>query len=284
MADNAGKSRLDFRLRKLNVTAPARLASEFVQTAVIDQGINLKNVCGEGGDGTLNWLMRFDTSSGTLTTGGGPPSSDPFHLGYCFAHETVGGLSVGPVSATLTSAGGIYSTATIPKIDVPVYGPANGGVPIILPITNARLEGVTISSDGNCIGAYNPSGVTAPAAGSMFCIDQAPSLCQRWHTAGSLGGYITLQEAQQVYVPQQQETLCALLVYGLGATTPDCPVDAAGNVTATGDYCSTTKQPAGCADSYWLAATFAASAVLIDDSPTDPQCLGKEIAADAAAD
>ena len=51
-----------------------------------------------------------------------------------------------------------------------------------------------------------------------------------------------------------------------------CPVDANGNVTDKGDYCSSPPGPATstCADSFWLAATFAASAVNIND--TAPAC------------
>jgi hypothetical protein len=272
MADNSGKPTLDFRLRKLHITAPPRLASDFIQAAVIDQGINLKNLCGEGGDGSFNWLMRIDTAKGEVTTGGAPNSSDPFHLGYCFAHEIVNGLSVAPVAVGLTMTGRTWSSQPIPKINVPIYSPANGGVPIILPITAARLQNVTITPDGNCIGTYNAAGVATPTPGTTTCVDQAPDLCERWHTAGSIGGFITLQEAEQVFVRQEQETLCALLTVGLGQT--NCPTDAQGRVTATGDYCSTTQTPGGCADSYWLAATFAASAVVIDDSPTDSTCTG----------
>jgi hypothetical protein len=278
MADNGGKTTLDFRLRKLHITAPPRLATDFIQAAVIDQGINLKNLCGEGGDGSFNWLMRFDTTKGELTTGGGPNSSNPFHLGYCFAHEMVNDLAVGPVTAGLMMSGGTWSSQPIPKINVPIYDPANGGVPIILPLTAARLQGVTITPDGNCIGAYNPIGVAAPTPGTTTCVDQAPDLCERWHTAGSIGGFITLQEAEQVYVRQEQETLCALLTVGLGQT--NCPKNANGEVTAMGDYCSKTQTPGGCADSYWLAATFAASAVVINDSPTDTQCTGAVLGGD----
>jgi hypothetical protein len=278
MADNGRKTTLDFRLRKLHITAPPRLATEFIQTAVIDQGINLKNLCGEGGDGSFNWLLRFDTAKGELTMGGAPNSSNPFNMGYCFARETVNGLTVSPVTTGLTMAGGTWSSQSIPTINVPIYDPANGGVPILLPLRGARLREMTISADGNCIGAYNPLGVSSPMMGTTTCLDRAFDLCQRWQTAGSLGGYITLEEAEQIYLRQQSETLCALLTVGIGST--NCPKDASGHVTATGDYCSTTQTPGGCADSYWLAATFAASAVVIDDAPVDSHCTGAVLGGD----
>jgi hypothetical protein len=279
MADNSGKTTQDFRLRKLNVTAPPRLANLFTQTAVIDQGINLKNLCGEGGDGSFNWLLRFDPAGGKLTTGGAPSSPDPLGVGYCFARETVGSLAIGAVTVNLTMPGGAWSTDPIPKLNVPVYAPTNGGVPIILPLTNARLQAVTISADGNCVGSYNPDGVSSPSPGMTTCLDQAPSECQRWHTAGSIGGYITLEEAEQVWIRQESETLCALLTVGVGGTS-NCPTDASGHITAMGDFCSTTQMPGGCADSFWLAATFAASAVTITDTSTDPQCNGAVLSAD----
>jgi hypothetical protein len=278
MADNSHKKTLDFRLRKLNVTAPPRLALGFTQTAVIDQGINLKNLCGEGGDGSFNWLLRFDTMGGKFTTGGAPSSPDPFTLGYCFARETVGGLTIAPVTVNVTLQAGTWSTDPIATLNVPIFDPNNGGLPIVLPLTNARLQGVTISPDGNCIGSYNPAGVSSPTPGTNTCIDQAPSLCQRWHTAGSIGGYITLEAAEQVFIRQESETLCALLTQGVGGAT-SCK-DASGQLTAMGDYCSTTQSPGGCADSFWLAATFAASAVTIDDAPTDPECSGAMVGSD----
>jgi hypothetical protein len=47
-----------------------------------------------------------------------------------------------------------------------------------------------------------------------------------------------------------------------------------GNITAKGDYCSTSNMPGDCQDSFWLAATFAAAAVNINDGSTVPTCQG----------
>ena len=41
-----------------------------------------------------------------------------------------------------------------------------------------------------------------------------------------------------------------------------CARDPAGKITFKGDFCSVDKQPGSCGDSVWLAATFAALAVI----------------------
>jgi hypothetical protein len=264
MADNTGKATQDFRFRKLNITAPAALAQKFVQQAVIDQG-------------TFNWLVRFDPNSKQVTTGGAPPSTDPFGLGYCFVKDTIQGLPVQPVTVNMTQGSdGSWSSDAITKLFVPIFlagGDAGTGV-VVLPLSQAKVSGVTIAG-GNCIGSYNPDGVTSPTAGGT-CSDYDPSSCQRWHTAGALGGYITLNESEGVNVQTLGKTLCVLLTGGSSTTQggTECATDANGNVTAQGDYCSTTNSPGGCADSYWLAATFAASAVTINDGSADPNCNG----------
>jgi hypothetical protein len=273
MADNTGNATQDFRFRKLNVTAPPALALHFIQAGVIDQGINLKNFCGEGGDGSFSWLVRFDPNSKQVTTGGAPPTSDPFGTGYCFVKQTLSGLPVQPITVNMTQAAdGSWSTDVIPKLYVPIYVSGMVTDVVVLPLSQAKVTGVTITGD-NCIGSYNPTGVTAPTAGGI-CSDNDPSSCQRWHTAGALGGYITLNEANAVNVAVLGKSLCVLLTGGTSTTGTVCQTDANGNVTAQGDYCSTTNSPGGCADSYWLAATFAASAAKINDGSTDPSCNG----------
>lgn len=278
MADNGGKAPYDMRIRKLNVTAPHNLAQHFIQADIIDRGINLHNLCGESGDGTFSWILQFDPTTKTLTTGGAPPSTDPFGVGYCFVHETLSGLNVQPTKATMTQAAdGTWSSDVIPKLYVPIFVPMSR--PIVLPITDAQVKGVAVSADGNCIGAYNPGGVDSPISDGT-CPDNGQ--CVRWHTAGSLGGFITLQEADGIAIAlNANKSLCVMLT---GISDPNdpthCPRDKNGNVTATGDYCSKGMgMPAtsDCADSYWLAATFAASAAKINDGSMDPNCNGSMV-------
>jgi hypothetical protein len=282
MADNTGNPVDDMRLRKLNVTAPPALALAFIQASVIDQGVNLKSYCGEGGDGSFSWLVRFDPTNGKVTTGGAPPTDDPFHVGYCFVNATVNGLQVKPVTVNVTQGSdGTWSSDVIEKLNVPIYVHGDPQNVVVLPISQARVQGVGLSKDGNCIGTYNPDGVTSPQGATSTCLDQDPSSCQRWHTAGSLGGYITLKEAEGVYVADLGKTLCVLLTQGAATTNggKDCATDANGDVTAAGDFCSTTDSPASgsCHDSFWLAATFAASAALITDGASVSACNGSQL-------
>jgi hypothetical protein len=274
MADNTDKP-ADLRIRKLNITAPPQLKKVFLQRAIIDQGVNLKGACGEGGDGAFSWLLRFDASRTTMRTGGAPPSDDPFGVGYCFVEETVEGLSVSPVTVALTAnADGSLTSEVIPKLNVPIYVQGSLDNVVILPLTNASLQGVTLSPDGNCIGRYNPIGVASPPDTGGVCADQDPSLCQRWHTAGALGGSITLEEADGVVIQELHESLCMLLTETPPNPQGRCPRDAAGNLLVHGDYCSRTGSSGGCRDSSWLAATFAASAVKINDGANEPPCNG----------
>jgi hypothetical protein len=250
-------------MRKLDVTAPPSLAQAFVQRGVFDYAVNLQNQCGEGGDGTFNWLLRFDLSKNQLLTGGAPTTTDPFGVGYCFASATQSGFAVAPVGASVTRASdGSWSSNVVNKLYVPFEGIASW----VLPLTKVKLTGVTLSPDGNCIGSYNANGVASPSANGT-CADQDPSSCERWHTAGALGGFITLSDADAVTLPQLGKSLCILLTGGVSVdpTGTHCAKDSSGKITATGDFCSTTDAPGGCADSYWFAATFAASAVKIGD-------------------
>jgi hypothetical protein len=255
---------------------------------VIDQGINLQDQCGEGGDGTFNWLIQVDTATNQLTTGGAPPTSDPFNTGYCFVNTTIEGLKVGPITTTVTkNSDGSFSTGVIPKLYVPIYVAASAGQMeqvIVLPLSNTQVKNVTMSESNNCIGAFNPDGVVSD--GGATCMDTSDD-CARWTTAGSLAGYITLNEADGVNVPQLKESLCALLTSGTGGTVMNdagtesmCKRDSSGKIIAMGNYCSTTNAAGGCNDSFWLAATFAASAAKIVPA-NQPACMGQSPTGDA---
>jgi hypothetical protein len=281
MTDNTAKPVQNLRIRKLNVTAPPALALGFIQAGVIDLGVNLKNFCGEPGDGSFSWLIQFDPNSGKLTTGGAPPVDDPFGVGYCFVKATLSNIQVTPVTIQMTKGSdGTWSSDVIDKLNVPIYVHGLESNVVVLPLSKSKVTGVTISTDGNCIGSYNPNGVTPPSPLGT-CQDQDPSSCQRWHTAGSLGGYITLNEAEGVQVQDLGKTLCVLLTQGSDTANggKDCATDAQGNVTAKGDFCSKTNSPAtsDCADSMWLAATIAASAAVINDGTGNADCDGSKL-------
>jgi hypothetical protein len=78
------------------------------------------------------------------------------------------------------------------------------------------------------------------------------------------------------------ESLCVLLT---GSTADQKTMKCqrtVGKINYPGDYCSTSNTPGDCRDSFWLAATFAASAAKINDGANVPQCQG--ISGDAGSD
>jgi hypothetical protein len=280
MADNTGKSTIDLRIRRLTVVAPSALASNFIQGVVVDQGITLNaKQCGELGDGAFNWLIRIDKTGGTLKTGGAPPTTDPFGIGYCFANATAAGscIHVTPISGPITLSGNTFSSSPVDKLNVPIFVSGDRNSLIILPISHVAVKNVTFSGDGNCIGGFNYGAVDSN------CKDSRGD-CDRWSTAGSLGGYITLEEADNVPIPQLgNKSLCVMLTGSSpGPDMLHCKRDANNKIAYPGDFCSQTKMPGGCADAYWMAATFAASAVKINDASSDPLCNGA-VTGDAGA-
>lgn len=288
LADNSKKTVYDFRLRRLLITSPPSLvgtaiATGLVQTSVIDKGVDLAAPeCGDNGTGAFNWLLRVDPTGDTITTGGAPPSPDPFTTGYCFYRHLLGSLDVEPAQTGITfdDAGSTFSTSAISLLNVPVFlspdaGAADPKNVIILPLRNAVLKNATLSASDNCIGQFNQKALSSTCAVDL-------SSCSKWDTAGSLGAAMTLEDADKVPLTVLPVTLCVLLT----GTTADpnthgCPRDGNGNIIAKGDYCSTTNSAGGCQDSFWLSATFAASAVTINDGSAEPTCQGSS---DAGAD
>jgi hypothetical protein len=193
-----------------------------------------------------------------------------------------GNHDITPAQVSLTfDDAGAFTTSPIALLNVPVFLSPDGGAGdpgnvIILPLRNAVLKQASISNDNDCIGSYNAVAVAdggGPQGEACFVND--PSSCSKWHTAGLLGAVMTLEDADSVPLSILPVSLCVLLT----GTQPDpvthgCMRDGNNNIIAQGDYCSTTGMPGGCADSFWLAATFAASAVTINDGSTEPTCQG----------
>lgn len=257
MADNAGKDVLDFRIRRLNIAAPPALAADFIQNTIVGLNIDLaEKSCGELGKGLFTWLIRVDRAQGQIITGGAPPPTDPFGEGFCFASFELGPNKVEPITVKVAFEGDTFRSVETKPVKIPIFlGPETASA-ILLPIRDVRVEGVTISADGNCIGRFNQ------AALDPSCYDDR-SLCSKWTTAGSLGGYITLEDADQVLIRDlNNKSLCAFLA---GESSLTCTRDPAGAIAYKGDYCSTDKQPGSCQDSVWMAATFAAAAAKIFD-------------------
>jgi hypothetical protein len=266
LADNGSRPIQDFRIRRLNIAAPDALAALTVQRGIITHGIDLANKeCGETGTGTFNWLLRVDRTKSTLTTGGAPSSPDPFGAGFCFMDKMVGATRVQPVTdVKLTFHGDAWSSAVIPKLVIPIF--RQSGDAILLPLTDVSFGEVTIGANGNCIGAFNETALAAD------CSDD-PTQCAKWKTAGGIAGFITLEEADAVDVPDLQESLCVLLTKTDKGPDGKC-VRQGGAIQGKGDYCAATRKACDCQDSFWLAATFAASAVTINDGASVPECSG----------
>jgi len=287
LTSNTGKNPLNFRFRRIILSAPPALATpfpSFIELNVVKPAVDLNaKQCGETGSGTFNWLLTVDKTANTVKTGGAPPTADPFGMGYCYAnHPAVTGQDVTSITSPATFTGNTFTTQAGPDVlNVPIFlsggtadpnnpqtyiDPATGNLTnlVILPLRGGVLKDVTISADSNCIGTLNTTAFT-----NANCADD-PSSCSKWNTAGSLGAYITLADADNVNVSLLNESLCVLLT----GTTKNAMGKCAPAALTMGDYCSSPPGPGGCKDSFWLAATFAASAVTVNDGTGNPICAG----------
>lgn len=282
LTTNTGTTQ-NFRMQRLILVAPPALANATVQNVVVNSGVDMHEPqCGTSSTtatGDFSWLLSIDTAANTLKTGGAPPcdltdtpSCDPFNTGYCFVNKTVNGIPIAPINSPLTKAAdGTYSTAVIPQLNIPIYF---GGPPpsiITLPISSGSMTGIKVSTDGNCIGSVNPNAL------GPDCSDDYTA-CSKWKTDGAMSGYITLEAADHVSVSLLNETLCVLLTNNKKGPSMNgilsCQRDANGKLVDKGDYCSSPAGAGGCADSFWLAATFAASAVKLNDGTGIADCTG----------
>ncbi len=270
-----------FRMRLINVTAPSTLASPAIQSAVVSNAVDLPASpdaggapCGENGTGLFNWIIQVDKANSKIITGGAPPSTDPFGLGYCFIRGMVAGQPVAPITVPVTFKGNTFASQPLSgTLNVPIFlpPPLPKGSSIILPISAIELNQVTISEDGNCIGSVNNAGSIPSASG--ICDDpvtSGPTSCSRWHSAGVLGGYITLKQADAIPIVSLpgMDSLCVLLTgQSNGAATMAQCTPAA--LATGGDYCAgnpvgTAGHPCKGGDSVWMSAQFAASAVNVN--------------------
>ena len=266
LGDNRGRTVLDFRIRRLNIAAPDALAALEFQQKVTIPSIDLKSAeCGERGVDSWAWLMRVDREKKTLTTGGAPPSADPFKLGYCFYNSERNGTKIAPAASVpvrLEQGGTVFSSGASAKLTMPLFVGGDPKALVLLPISDFAVRNVTIGAEDNCIGAFNAKALNGA------CVED-PAKCSKWRTAGAMAGYISLEDADGVDVSAFKQSLCALLTKFKGAK---CPRDAAGKITLEGDYCGATRKACDCRDSFWVAATFAASAVRIHDGSSVPEC------------
>jgi hypothetical protein len=286
-----------FRMRLVNITSPPVLLTDGMQWLIITPSVDLPASqdaggapCGEDGWGDLNWLLSIDKDAGTVVTGGAPPSADPFGTGYCYMNAAVGGSEVTSVSLQATWTGNTFGTSPgTAKLNVPIFLATGGAV--LLPVRGPTFHDVTVSDDGDCIGAINP-GASFPPPHSAVCQDQSPAgpeSCARWHAGGTFAGYITLEDAEAVFVSGGDESLCVVLLGRAWANDAGGPSDAAqapearcrAGAFTQGDYSS--SRHVACdggddCDSMWMSVQFAASAVKITDGDGVSLCHGGTVA------
>lgn len=259
LADNAGKTTFGLRMSQLTVTRPPALTTQIVEN-IVGGGVRMNlETCRLTGLGTFNWLLQFDTTAGMVKTGGALPRTDP-RAGYCFITDTIGTTPIAPVNVAFTASGGAMA-ADVGDIQVPIYTDlAATEAPILLPLKGARVSQLALSADNNCVGTYNAEGLLP--ADRCLPNKEHPAFVD----GATLEGYIILEDADQVLVEDVNQTLCVLLgglTSGDGGEPNRCKRDASGAIELKGDFCSTTLSAGGCADSFMLGATFAASAVEI---------------------
>jgi hypothetical protein len=276
IGDNKGKMVQDFRIRRLNIATPPALAGNFIQNTVVNLNIDLaEKSCGELGKGLFTWILRVDRTNNRLLTGGSPPPKDPLGEGFCFANFELNGAKVEPIDVSIQFEGNKFKSLERKNVKIPIFLSDQLASAILLPISDVRIENVSISDDGNCVGKYVPDALD-PA-----CVEDR-TLCPKWQTSGALGGYITLEEADGVKIRDlNNKSLCSFLAADEGLV---CKRDGANKIVYKGDFCSQTKTGGGCADSVWLAATFAASAAKIFDGKGKVEGCSGSSTGDAGAD
>lgn len=276
--DNAGGTKMTFRMSQLEVVKPTVLAGEFLQDFVVSKGISLNRPeCYQEGTGRFTWLMELDKGTMKAKTGGAHVQIDP-SVGYCYIDEEVEGFHPKPVEIGLKEEtnGSLTFTETLPDMTVAIFLTDDESSAIILPLHEVMMQGLTISADGNCIGRW---------AGDELDFDNNckpdRNLNQKtqWISGANLTGYIQIDEADEVWIPEMTQTLCVALsgsaiTYGEDFEDGDrkgkrC-LRENGVIKAAekADWCASTN--AACsppeADSFRLEGTFAASAVKILDT------------------
>ena len=265
--DNAGKDTFSLRISQLDITTPAALSSPVV-AGLLNLGITQDfPACTSpdgfplfNGDGSFNWIFEFNKTAGTVRTGGAALETDPT-AGYCYINEMIDGFDVAPLELPVTfEANGSFTLTGTADVVVPIYtSPTDATSFILLPLRGVQISGGTISEDNNCIGTFNGDGLDP----QNLCLasDDAPAFLG----GATLEGYITLEDADAIEVPQLGDaSLCSLLVPAEFVMDGKC-IREAGEITYEGDWCAGMPNTAGsaatatCKDAVRLSSTFTAS-------------------------
>ncbi len=164
-------------------------------------------------------------------------------------------------------ADGTSFTASDIDVFVPIFtSPTDTTNPIILPLHQVDLVGKFSDDTHNCIGKFNGAELDPVNA----CKPDVLSGQRPWTTGATLKGYITIAEADQVFVQELGSTLCVFLagVADWKGSDNDCKTSDKwiGGERPPGDWCSTTNSPADstCSDAWRLEGDFSASAIKIN--------------------
>lgn len=267
--DNTGKTKWTGRFSQITISSPPALATPYLQSTVIDNGIyfNAPN-CNAQGQGTFSWFFELDTEAKKLKTGGGLPVTDVTKPG-CFVSLPNASIPTQPITIDATLTGSSFSAEKF-SIVVPIFLAADQlDTPVLLPIHGGKVN-ATISEDGNCIGSYNADELEP----QFDCAPDTPAGQRAWKDGGTLSGFITVAEADDVFIDDIGTSLCALLAGGgkwKGAEDGRC--DSSENwqngLRPNGNWCASDPPTSGepgtpateqCKDAWKLEATFAASA------------------------
>lgn len=259
-----GAPTFGLRIAHIALTAPKALTQGIVKSVFDGSTAPNQPACNLMGSATFNWLLRFDTAAGTLTTGAAKPVSSP-GASYAFIHETLdlagSAFPVAPVvlSAPLDATCDISSSAG--DVLLPFFQDAAATTFTLFPLRALRFFDTHVTPDHDCIGAYDAAHLSP--ADACLPDDQHPAFVD----GGSFAAFISLEDADAVFVPPLSQSLCVLLsgdasTYG---TNGKCKRDANNVIVLQGDWCSATNQAAtaGCADALRFAGSFAASGVAI---------------------
>jgi hypothetical protein len=277
--DNAGSDVLTFRMSQLEVLKPDVLAGEFLQNNVVSKGISLNLAqCYQEGTGRFTWLMELDKTAGTAKTGGAHVQLNPGD-GYCYINQEVEGFSVSPVTVPIetTETDGEITfniSEKIPDLTVAIFLTDDESQAIILPLHGVLMTNGKISADGNCIGSWKGDELE-------FDNNCKPDRDQKmpWINNATLTGYIEIEEADTVWIPEMTQTLCVALS-GSGSTYGEDFVEGDreglrcrrenGKIVAAekADWCSATDSACAApdADAFRLEGQFAASAIKVLDA------------------
>lgn len=270
-ADYSAADVTKMRVTSHQVASPTALASPFVQDAIITKKSTLfEPTCNLDGSGQFNLLLEYDSANQKLKLGGGVPQAvlGPIADGTCYASftDTASGLDVKPVEAPTTINADGAVEAKIPFFVMPIYLEDKVGQDsyVLVPLHEMTVT-AKLSADKNCVGRYAPERLDE----GLGCQPNESEFA--WDPGGRYEGYITVDEADKVFVVSLGQTLCVVLTGDPSkwkGPSPDSSCKTSKGFAETGampkgDWCSTTNSAGGCQDSWRLVIDVAAQAVPI---------------------